>query len=196
MGLSGAKDEDDVFRRFLQRLEEGVGSGVGQHMGFVYDVDLTAALHRGEVHLVADVAYLVYAPVAGRVQFDDVHEAAVVDGLADGAGVAGVSVLEVEAVGGLGDDAGGGGLAAASRPAEQVGMGNPPQPHRLAQGGGDVLLPGQLVEAGRTPLAIVNLRRHGSGQLPFVLSLSKDSDLSAFRSRSCISAVSSGSTWS
>ena len=163
MGLGSAEDEDDVFRRFLQRLEEGVGSGVGEHMGFVYDVDLAAALHRGEIHLVADVAYLVYAPVAGRVQFDDVHEAAVVDGLADGAGVAGVPVLEVEAVGGLGDDAGGGGLAAPTRPAEKIGMGNPPQPHRLAQSGGNMFLPGQLAEAGGTPLAIVDLRCHGRG---------------------------------
>ena len=144
-------------RRLFQRLQEGVGGCVGQHVGFVDDINLALTLGRGEVHFLPDVAYLVDAPVAGGVQLDDVHELTAVDRPAVGAGVAGVGVLNVEAVHGLGYDAGGGGLAAASGAAEQVGVGDPALFDRLAQCAGDVLLPDQLPEAGRPPLAVEDL---------------------------------------
>ena len=126
-------------------------------MGFVDDVDLALALGRGEVHLLPDVSYLVDPTVAGGVEFDDVHELAAVDRKADGAGVAGVSVQRLKTVDRLGDDSGGGGLAAAPWPAEQVGVGDAALFDRLAQCAGNVLLPHQLAEAGRPPLAVENL---------------------------------------
>jgi hypothetical protein len=67
-------------------------------VGFVDDIHLTFALDRRKVHLFPDVSYLIDSPVTGGVELDDVHESAFVDGLADGASVTGVSILEVEAI--------------------------------------------------------------------------------------------------
>ena len=93
-------------------------------MGFVDDVDFFAALDGREVHLLPYVSYLVDPPVAGGVQFDNIHEPAVVDRLADRAGVTWVAILKVEAIHRLGQDTGGGSFAAAPWAAEQVGVGH------------------------------------------------------------------------
>ena len=66
-------------RWLFQGLQEGIGGRVRQHVGFVDYVYLALALGRGEVHLLPDVTYLVDAPVAGGVEFNDVHELAAVD---------------------------------------------------------------------------------------------------------------------
>ena len=118
VGFSGAEHENHVVRGLFQCLQEGIRGSVGQHMGFIDDVDLALALGWREVYLLPDVSDLIDATVAGGIQFDDVHELAAVDRVADGASVAGVSVLGVQAVHGFGDDPGGGGLAAASGAAE------------------------------------------------------------------------------
>ena len=66
----------------------------------------------------------------------------------------------VQAVYGLCYDASGGGLAAATRAAEQVGMGYAVLPDRLPKSGGHVFLPHQLVKAGGAPFAVVDLGGH------------------------------------
>ena len=146
VGLGGAEDEDDVGGRFLQGLEEGVGSLAGEHVGFVDDVDLAPVLGGLEMDLVADLPDLFNAAIAGRVQFDDVQVAALVDGHADGAPVAGVAFLRVQAIDGLGQDSGGGGLAAAAGAAEQVAVADPALHDRLAEGVAHMFLAGQVGE--------------------------------------------------
>src|SRR5690606_37341506 len=61
--LGGGKDKDDVGRRLLQDLQEGVEGLVGQHVDFVDDVDFVPAVRRRVVHPVPDLAYLVDAAV-------------------------------------------------------------------------------------------------------------------------------------
>ena len=112
----------------LQGFQECVGCLVGEHVGFVDDIDLVAGLCGGEVDLFPDIPDLVDAPVAGGVHLDDVEQAPLVGGGADVAPVAGVSILGVQAVDRLGQDPGGGGLAGAPGPAEQVGVGYPVLP--------------------------------------------------------------------
>ena len=163
--LGGAEDEDDVLGGLLQGLEEGVGSLAGEHVGFVDDIDLAAVLGGLEVDLFADLADFLHAAIAGGVQLDDVQVAALVDGDADSALVAGVALLWIEAVDGLGEDAGCGGLAAAPGAAEEVAVADAALRHSLAEGVGDMLLPGQVAEGAGPPLAIINLRR-GGHQLP------------------------------
>ena len=160
VGLGGAEDENHMAGRFFQCLEEGVGGRVGEHVGFVDYIDLASALDGGKVDLFPYVSYLVDAAVAGGVEFDDVHEPPFVNRLANSADVAGVAVLKIEAVDHLGQDAGGCGLAAAAGAAEQVGVGDTPLLGRLAQGGCDVLLANQLVEAGGAPFLVVDLGGH------------------------------------
>ena len=131
MGLGGGQDEDRVRWWLLQGFEKGVEGVGGHHVYLVHNVDLVLALHRGEVHLVADAPYLVDATVAGGVHLDEVHGAAKVQVLTLGAEVVGLSVLRVKTVEGLGQDSRGGGLAGAPGPAEEIGVGYaalPPTP--------------------------------------------------------------------
>ena len=158
--LGSAEDEDDVLWGFLQGFEEGVGRLGGEHVGFVDDVDLASALGRHEVDPVTDVANLVNAPVAGGVQLDDVHVAAIVDGDAKVALVARVSLLRVGAIDRFGQYAGGGGFARAAWPAEQVAVANPVLHDGLTQGVGYMLLPSQVAKAAGSPFTVVHLRGH------------------------------------
>ena len=67
--------------------------------------------------------------------------------------------LQVGAVEGLGQDPGGGGLAGAPGPAEQVGVGHPLVPDRVAQGQDDVVLAPDLGEGGRAESPVERLVR-------------------------------------
>ena len=125
IGFSGAENKYDVGRRLLQRLQEGVGCLVGQHVGFIDDVDFAFAFHRREVDLFPYISNFVNSPVAGRIQLDDVHEPVFICRDTHGAGVARITVLVVQAVDRFGQYPCGGGLAGAPWPAKQVGVGNP-----------------------------------------------------------------------
>src|SRR3989304_1176362 len=74
--FGGRQDEDDVRRRLLQRLEEGVEGRLRQHVHLVDEVDLVVAGAGREGDLLAQAADLVDAAVARRVQLDEVHGAA------------------------------------------------------------------------------------------------------------------------
>ena len=148
-------------RRFFQGLEESVGSLAGQHVGFVDDVDLAPVLCRLEVDLVAYFPDLLHAAIAGRVQFDDVQVAALVDGHADGALFARVAVPRIQAVDGFGQHPGGGRFTAAPGAAEQVAVADPPLHNGLPERVAHVLLARQVREGSWPPLAVKNLRRSG-----------------------------------
>jgi len=88
-------------------------------VGFVQDVHFVAALWGGQVDLVGEEAYVVYAIVGGGVQLDQVEGAAFREAPARGAFSAGVAVWgELFAVDGFSEDAGAGGLTHASRAKE------------------------------------------------------------------------------
>ena len=55
---------------------------------------------------------------------------------------------------GAGEDAGGGGLAGAAGPAEEVGVGDAVLQDGLAEDGGNVLLAGEVGEATGPPFAV------------------------------------------
>ena len=120
--LGGGEDEDDVLGRLLHDFEQGVKGPDAEHVGLVDDVDAVADLSGGEVCLLAQLADVVDAVVAGRVDLGDVEHRAVVDALADVTHPAGIAVVLVWAVDRLGDDLGAGGLAGAARAGEQVGV--------------------------------------------------------------------------
>ena len=69
-------------------------------------------------------------------------------------------VAAVQAVQRLGQDARGGGLAGAPRPAEEVRVADPVVAHRVAQRGGHVLLADQLAEPLGSVLAVERLIGH------------------------------------
>ena len=124
LGLGRGEDELDVLRRLLDELEQGVEALRGHHVGLVDDVDLVAAAHRREERLLAQVAGVVDAAVGGRVDLDDVDEpgpprARSLQRVALAARLGDGRLLAVQRAR---EDPRAGGLAAAARAGEQVGV--------------------------------------------------------------------------
>src|SRR3712207_7728621 len=103
---------------------QGVEALRGDHVRLVDDVDLEAAVHRREEGPLAQVAGVVDATVAGRVDLDDVERTGAVgrQGHAGAAGAARRGRRPLLAVQRPGEDARRGGIAAPARTAEQVGV--------------------------------------------------------------------------
>src|SRR6185312_9251673 len=119
-------------------------------------VDLVTAAGGGEERLFPQVAGVVDAAVAGRVDLDDVDRPGAVvgqraAGRAHPARLGGGALLTVERAG---QDAGAGGLAAAARAGEEIGVVQPPAAQRLRQRLGDVVLPDDLGERPWTVFAV------------------------------------------
>ena len=131
-----------VFRQGVEGLPR-------EHVDFVDDVDLESRPAGPHVDVLPQLADLVDAAVAGPVDLQHVHVVARADALADVALVAGDGRRALDAVQGLGQDPGGGGLAHAPGPGEQVGMADAVRGDRVGQCLGDVLLADQLLEGLR-----------------------------------------------
>ena len=157
LGLGGGQDEHHVFRRLLQRFQQRVERGVGEHVHFVDDVHLVLAELRGIIHLFQQLANFLHAAVAGGVHFVHVKGRAAFDHLAGGAFPAGVAVLGVQAVDGPGQDAGGAGFAGAAAAAEQVSVGDAARHHLIAQRAHDGLLAHHIGKGLGPPDAVQGL---------------------------------------
>ena len=72
------KDELDVFRRLFHDLQQGIEPGGGDHVGFIDDEDFVPVPHGGKGGPLAQVAGVVHAAVAGRVDFNDIKAAGAV----------------------------------------------------------------------------------------------------------------------
>ena len=154
--LGGGEDEDQEVRRLLDELEQRVEALRGHHVRLVDDVDLVPVADRREERAFAQVAGVVDAAVAGGVDLDDVDRAGAVgrEFAARVADAARVGRRALGAVQAAGQDARAGGLAAAARTAEQVGVVDAAGRQRLAQRLGDVVLPDDLGEGRRAVLAV------------------------------------------
>ena len=120
-GLRGRQYESDIFRRFLQSLEEGIESLRRKHVDFVDDVDLVPSCRGGIIDTVPQLADIIDAPVGRGVDLDHIQKGPVLDCLAGLADPAGTLALR-KAVQSLGQQPGGGRLAGPPGPAEQVGV--------------------------------------------------------------------------
>ncbi len=160
--LGGRHHEDDVRRRLLDGLEEGVERRGREHVDLVDDEDLVAVAHRGDGEpLDDDLADVVDAGVRGGVDLEHVDVASF--GNLD-AGVALAARLgrgPLHAVECAGQDARAGGLAAPARAGEHERVGNPPALERVPEGLRDSLLAEHVVETLGPPLAGEYLVGHG-----------------------------------
>ena len=152
VGFGGAEDEFHVLGRLFQRLEERVEGLVREHVDFVDDVDLEAGPAGADVDVAAELADFVDAAVAGAVDLEHVDVAAAGDALADVALVAGRGRRPVHAVQGLGEDAGGRGLADAASAGEEIGVADAVGGDGVGEGLRDLLLADELAEILR-PIA-------------------------------------------
>ncbi len=169
--LGGGKNELDVRRRLLERLEQRVERVLhiprGQHVDFVDDVDLVARPGRAILGILPQVAHVVDAVVARPVDLLDVEILAGRNCPADFAFAARRGGRPVDAVQRLGEDAGSAGLADAARPGEEIGVRHPAALDGVAERLRDRLLADQLAELLR-PIAackdrvVRRRRRRGS----------------------------------
>ena len=159
--LGGREHEAQELRRLLDELQQRVEALPRDHVGLVDDVDLVATRDRRVERAFAQVAGVVDATVGGRIDLDDVEAARAVGrqrdaGVADAARVGRRALLAVERPR---QDARARGLAAAARPAEQVGVVDAAVAQRLLERAGDVLLPLELGE-GPGPVLAVERQAH------------------------------------
>ena len=166
--LRGGQDKDQMLRRLLDDLEQGVEGRRREHMDLVDDVDPLLDLRRGIDGVVPQCADVVDAVVGGGVDLKDVHAGALLDAAAGGAVVAGVAVDGVLAVDGPRQNLGAGGLTGTPGAGEQIGMAQPPRGHLGLEGLGDALLAHDLVK-GPGPVFPIQRLIHGASPLPAIL---------------------------
>src|SRR5947209_12471558 len=128
-------------------------------MHLVDDVDLVPPFPSRIGHAFAQIAHILHARVRGRVNLDNVERPSLLRGHAGRALGARISIVWVEAVHCLGQNAGCARLSRPSWPGEQIRVRRAPLPDRVAQGADHVLLPVEIVERARPPLAVQS--RHG-----------------------------------
>jgi hypothetical protein len=120
---------------------------------FVDQVHLVAAARGGVLRVLDQLADVVDAGVAGGVDFQQVHRAALVDLAAGGTDAAGIGAHALIAVESLGNNARQRGLADAARSREQDRRMQPVLVERMRQRAHHMLLPHHLVKAAGTVLA-------------------------------------------
>ena len=84
-----------MFRRLLQRFEEGVKRFFREHMHFVDDVDFETACGGRIFYLFSEIADLVDTAVGSSIDFNDIHRAGSSELYACRTHAAGASVLRI-----------------------------------------------------------------------------------------------------
>ena len=123
-------------------------------MNLIDDKYLITTNLRRYVHLFNQLTNILDAVVRSGIQFVDVVRPLLVESLAGFALFAGIAIgFGVEAVDGLGKDAGAGGLAHSARSAEKVGVCQSSRLNGVFQRSGQCRLANHRVESHRTVFA-------------------------------------------
>ena len=72
MAFGSSQNKDNMRWWFLKCLEQGVGGFFGEHVDFIYNIDLITSLVRSIVDLLPEVSDFINAAIAGGVNFDDI----------------------------------------------------------------------------------------------------------------------------
>ena len=92
MGFGSGENKDDMWWRFLQRLEECIRGTITKHMDFINDIDLVTGVIWRIIDLLAEASDIINTGVAGGVNFNNIKCSAFGDILAHRAGVTGFSL--------------------------------------------------------------------------------------------------------
>ena len=123
MLLRRGEDEDDVCRRLLKGLEEGIERCSRKHVHLVNDEDLVTSELRWDARLLHERLDMLYGVVGGSVELEDIQGTLLVERLTTLARITSLALCRwILAVDGFGEDARTGGLSHASGTAEEVGM--------------------------------------------------------------------------
>ena len=63
MLFSRCQNEDGIFRRLLQRLQESIEGRGREHVHLIYDIDLVLAALRWIAHLLHQISDVVYGVI-------------------------------------------------------------------------------------------------------------------------------------
>jgi hypothetical protein len=142
--FGGGKNKYGLLRGFFQGFQQGVESLLGQHVHFVNDINFIPPVGREITDIFPQFPDVIYPPIGGPVNLEDIQVAPLGNLLAGRAAIAGVGGRAFLAVQGLGQDTGHRGLAHSPGPAEQVGMGHPTGFKGILEGPGYVGLADDL----------------------------------------------------
>ena len=163
VGLGRGQHPRNMGRRLLQGLEQRVLGAGGEHVDLVEQVHLGPA-RRCQIDPLEQAPHVVDLVVGGGIELLEVERAAVLDRLAGLADTAGLAVVaEVGAVQRLGQDPGRGGLAAAPRAVQQVGVADLVLAYGCLQGPNDMVLALDLGELLRPVAPVERLVGHRGG---------------------------------
>ena len=169
--LGRGENEFHVRRRLFQRLEQCVERGGRKHVHFVDQIDFVATFCRGVANVIAQLAHVLNAVVAGSVDLDHVEAVAGGDLAAVIAHAAGRDGGAVHAIERLCQNACGRGFANATRADKKVGVGEPVLLDRILERAGDVRLTDDVIKSLRPIFSrenfvvhVRNLTRHHVNQ--------------------------------
>ena len=152
--LGGGKHELYVWRRLLQRLQQGVERRLREHVDFVDDKDLGAGLHRAIASGLDDLAHVVDAVLGCGIHLDHIRMAIGQNRAAIWTDATGVcrgttGAVGADAIKAAGDDPGSGGFAHAPHAGQHEGMGHAAGAEGVPQGANHRILADQIVEVDR-----------------------------------------------
>jgi hypothetical protein len=158
--VGGGEQKLHVRRRLFQRLQQRVERVLGQHVHLIDQVHLEASPRWCVLGVLDHLAHVVDTGVAGRIDFQQVHETTFVHRRADRTLAAGVGGLTTFAVQRLGENARNRGLADTAGAGEQVGVVHAAGIQRIGERAHHMFLPDQLGEFAGAPLACEYLIGH------------------------------------
>jgi hypothetical protein len=152
LDFGGGEDEADVSFGFFNGFEERIESSLGEHMDLVNDINFLFERSGGIEGFVEDFfSDIVYSRMRGGVDFHVIQGSTFTDGEAIGTLVAGVSVVEIEAIDSFGENSGGRCFSCASGSSQKIilktitiGL------HFRFENVDDVMLPYHLIKGLRT----------------------------------------------
>ena len=165
VSLCGCQDEDHIGRRLLQCFQKGVERACGKHMDLVYDIDFIISFRGAVGDLLPDLTDIVHAVIGRRVDLDNVHGRARLDGFAHLALVAGASVHRMAAVHRFGKDLGHRGLTGSPCPAEQIGVADAVRLDLIGQRSDNMVLPFHICKIIGPEFSVQGSIAHGYSPL-------------------------------
>jgi hypothetical protein len=148
--LGRSEHEHHTRRRLLQNFEQCVPGFPGEHVSFVYDVDLVVPFLRRRVHgTFPELSCILYTAIARGI---DLHDIDIGGAIPNSEAVLALTTglarwIALGAVERHRQNPGGGGLADAPRPGQEIAVTHASPSHCSAEDGNDVVLNQEIGEA-------------------------------------------------
>ncbi len=158
--LGRGENKFHMRRRFFERLQKGVERRRRQHVHFVDEINFVTTLRRRITNVLAQLAHVLDAIVAGAIDLDHVEAVAAGDLAAIVALSAWRDGRSFEAIEGFGQNTRGRCFADAAWPDKQIRMRQPVLCDGVFQRTRDMRLPDEIVESLRPIFSCENFVTH------------------------------------